>query len=751
LQESSIALLILKLLLYSPRTTSAIFEKYMTYLKDFRDRIQNNDYPGFLKIWEEYCYGDQPDGEEMIATLEFIKTSDLARSFGNHVERLLPLWRELKDQKLALDVLRLIFDLQTTNSEDLAELAIQFLSEKYSNDPLLHEKFRLIGLRNREDFQSAIRNYELLTHLKKGNYVFHTGGWGTGEIVDVSLVREELTLEFEYLVGLQHFSFTKAFKTLLLLENDHFYSLRFGNPDKLEKEAKENPNEMIRKLLHDLGPKTAAEIKEELCDLVIPMDDWNKWWQAARSKLKKDTKIQCPKELKEPFKLLAEEVPHEVSLHKALEAKPSVNATIQMIYTFLRDFSETLKNGEFKASLETRFKEIHTQEQLNESQNLQVLFFLEDLSGSHYTKETAEAIKNLTNVSEVIRSIEVMGFQKRALQLIKKIRPDWKDIYLELLFTIEQNLLRDFVLNELNSAETKDLLKQKLGTLLVHPLSFPEVLVWFFQKIIDKKAKLPFADSEGQNRFFESLLIVLAFLDQKVQYRDLAKKIIGLITDQRYKIVRAVMQQSSIEEVKEYLLLATKCGSLTDHDIKILHSLGEVVHPSLARLRKDKDSNGNEDTTIWTTQEGYKKTQERIQHIATVETIHNAKEIETARALGDLRENAEFKAALERRDRLQSELKFLSDQISKARILTPPDVLIDEVGVGSVIHCTDSKGANLRFTLLGPWDADPEKHILSFQSKLAQSMAGKSVGEKFEFQGEIYTITNIDNYFEQKN
>ena len=168
----------------------------MTYLKDFRDRIQNNDYPGFLKIWEEYCYGDQPDGEEMIATLEFIKTSDLARSFGNHVERLLPLWRELKDQKLALDVLRLIFDLQTTNSEDLAELAIQFLSEKYSNDPLLHEKFRLIGLRNREDFQSAIRNYELLTHLKKGNYVFHTGGWGTGEIVDVSLVREELTLEF---------------------------------------------------------------------------------------------------------------------------------------------------------------------------------------------------------------------------------------------------------------------------------------------------------------------------------------------------------------------------------------------------------------------------------------------------------------------------------------------------------------------------------------------------------------------------
>ena len=84
--------------------------------------------------------------------------------------------------------------------------------------------------------------------MKKGNFVFHTGGWGTGEIIDVSLVREELTLEFEYVVGPQHFSFEKAFKTLLPLTPDHFYSRRFGNPDVLEKEARENPSEVIRLL-----------------------------------------------------------------------------------------------------------------------------------------------------------------------------------------------------------------------------------------------------------------------------------------------------------------------------------------------------------------------------------------------------------------------------------------------------------------------------------------------------------------------
>jgi transcription elongation factor GreA-like protein/transcription elongation GreA/GreB family factor len=722
----------------------------MAYLRDFRDRIQNNDYPGFLKIWEEYCYGDQPDGEEIVAVLESIKTSELAKPFGLHVERILPLWRELKDRDHAHRALRLILDLQTTNSEELADLATEYLRGLNPEDPLLMEKFRLIGLRNRERFQAAIRNFELLSHMKKGNFVFHTSGWGTGEIIDVSLVREELSLEFEYVIGAQHFSFEKAFKTLLPLPPDHFYARRFGNPDQLEKEARDNPSETIRLMLRDLGPRTAAEIKEELCDLVIPTDDWNRWWQTARAKLKKDTKIECPKELKDPFRLLAEEVPHEVALHKALEAKPSVNATIQMVYTFLRDFPETLKNGEFKASLEARFKEVLTQEHLNDSQKLQVLFFLEDLGVTKMSDQIRELVSHLQAAPDVIRSIDVMGFQKRALQEMKKLRKDWEETYLDLFFSVEQNLLRDFILAELDAPPTKEALKQKLNGLLIHPLSFPEVFIWYFQKIIDKKSKLPFSEPQGKNRFFEGLLIILDFLEQKPQHRDLVKKIITLLTNDRYKLVRDILAHSNLEEVKEYLLLATKCDSLTDHDIKILHSLAEVVHPSLSRLRKEKDHPTTDENVIWTTQEGYQKTQLRIQQIATVETVSNAREIEAARALGDLRENAEFKAALERRDRLQAELKFLSDQLGRARILTPDDITDDEVNVGSVVHCRDSKGEHLRFTLLGPWDADPEQHILSFQSKLAQAMKGRSVGEKFEFQGEMFTIADIDNYFDQK-
>ncbi len=73
-----------------------------------------------------------------------------------------------------------------------------------------------------------------------------------------------------------------------------------------------------------------------------------------------------------------------------MEAKPGVNATIQMIYTFLRDFPETLKNQEFKASLELRLKNVLADEHLNESQKLQVVFFLDDIGSVKMSKEIEE-------------------------------------------------------------------------------------------------------------------------------------------------------------------------------------------------------------------------------------------------------------------------------------------------------------------------------------------------------------------------
>lgn len=718
---------------------------HMSYLKDFQTHISNHDYPGFLKLWEEYCSGDDVDPMELRDILRAVKVSDIGEPFGRHVERILPLWKNLGETPIAHEILKLILDIETTNTEALADLALEDLKKHYGNTQNFQEKLRLVGLRGKDKFQGAISNFEILNHMAKGKFMFHTGGWGVGEVVDFSLLREQLSLEFDYVPGRKDLSFATAFKTLIPIPDDHFLALRFGNPDLLEQKAREVPVDVIRMLLRDLGPKTAAEIKDELCDLVIPASEWSRWWQNTRAKIKKDTLIETPDDIRDPFRILQSEITHEERLKHVLENKPDANTLIQMVYTFMRDFPEILKNQAFKETLSSKLTEMLSHPEITTPQELQIHFFLQDLKGIKEHLPIAELINKCDSIEALLNGIEILSFKKRLLTEIRRHKSDWKAIFLDLFFKVDQAPLRDYIVTELSTAKEETALQQKIEELYSHPYRHPEAFLWYFQKIISQKG-LPLSDKNGKTRFFEGLLILLSHLENDPAMRELVKKIHNILSGNRFAIVRQIMQEASLEDVKEFLLLASKCHSLSDHDQKIFHSLAEVVHPSLSKMNKKTKVPEVESNIIWTTAEGYRKLQHRIQQIATSDTVENAKEIEVARSHGDLRENAEFKAALERRDRLQSELKMLSEQLNRSRVLTRDDISTEVVGIGSVVECKNSKGERVTYTLLGPWDADPEHNILSFQSKLAQQIKGLSIGETFTAQGEEYTIIAINSF-----
>jgi transcription elongation factor GreA-like protein/transcription elongation GreA/GreB family factor len=722
----------------------------MQYFKQFHQHLVNRDYTSYLSLWEEYCSGDDIDAAELIKILEDVKTSDFSDAFGRYVDKALRLWEMFETQPAGHDIFKLLIDIQTSNDSGLGALVMDYVTKKFGQHKHFDLMIKLVGLRDQKQFQGAVSNIELLCHMHKGNFVFHSGGWGVGEIMDVSFLREQISLEFDYVAGKKDVSFQNAFKTLIPISKEHFLARRFGNPDLLEAFAKEHPVETIKMLLKDLGPKSAAEIKNELCELVIPEDEWTKWWQSTRTKVKKDSSIEVPEELKDNFRLRETEVGHEERLQKALDKKPTAEELLQIIYSFIRDFPIALKNASFKKTIQQKLLACQESEQLSDVQELQLNFLLEDLHPQEAHPAIEQIINNYSSLDGLISSISIVAFKKRALVELKKLRLDWQQLFLDLLLKIDQNTLRDYLFEELLKAKQEAGIIKKLEAALEHPAQYPNVTLWYFKKIMDGE-KVPLADQHGKNRFLEGFFILLSILDKSgASNRDLTKKMLQFITNGRYAVIRKIFQGATIDEVQEFLLLATKCLSFTTHDIKIFHSLAEVVHPSLAKLRKKYDEGETEEEIIWTTEEGLNKIKLRIEEIGTVETVENAKEIEIARSHGDLRENSEFKYALEKRDRLQGELKFLSDQVKKARVLTKADVSTDKIGVGNVIDCEDDKGNHITYTLLGPWDANTEANILSFQSKLATDIKGMKVGDTFKIQSTQYKIVKIRNYFAVK-
>ena len=368
----------------------------MEYLKQFQGHLDQNDLPSIVSLWQEYCLSDEIDPEEAIKILEAIKESNLSDSFGCYVEQLLPIWETLENSDRKHHLFCLIFDVQSTNEPALGEIAYNYLSTRYGSDPNFIQKMRLIGLREKDSFRHCISNFDILNHMTVGNFFLHTGGWGVGEVMDVSILREQVILEFDYVAGQKDLSFENAFKNLVVIPKTHFLAMRFGNPDELEKLAKADPVKVIKLMLSDLGPKSAQEIKDELCDLVIPEEDWARWWQTARTKVKKDTLIEVPKTLRESFSLRTAALTHEERLQKALNAKPDANTLIEMVYSFMRDFPIAFKNQEFKESLKNQLVEVLSDKEITDGQEMQILFFLQDLDyESNKTKIQDIKIKTL--------------------------------------------------------------------------------------------------------------------------------------------------------------------------------------------------------------------------------------------------------------------------------------------------------------------------------------------------------------------
>lgn len=104
------------------------------------------------------------------------------------------------------------------------------------------------------------------------------------------------------------------------------------------------------------------------------------------------------------------------------------------------------------------------------------------------------------------------------------------------------------------------------------------------------------------------------------------------------------------------------------------------------------------------------------------------KEIQRARELGDLRENAEYSAAKERQRFVESRISMLRKRVSELQLLNMDKIPRDRAGFGSRVT-VDENGRELVFELVMPEDADPDKGLISVASPIGRAFVGKEEGD----------------------
>jgi transcription elongation factor GreA len=135
------------------------------------------------------------------------------------------------------------------------------------------------------------------------------------------------------------------------------------------------------------------------------------------------------------------------------------------------------------------------------------------------------------------------------------------------------------------------------------------------------------------------------------------------------------------------------------------------------------------------TRTGYDKIKAEIYDLENEQMPVIEKRIATARAEGDLSENAEYHGARESQGMLQAKINLLKDKIARAEIIDMSTLPKGQVVFGVTVKVKDLDfGDTEEFTLVGAGEEDYDAGKILVTSPLAQGLIGKKVGDKAEIE-----------------
>ncbi len=131
------------------------------------------------------------------------------------------------------------------------------------------------------------------------------------------------------------------------------------------------------------------------------------------------------------------------------------------------------------------------------------------------------------------------------------------------------------------------------------------------------------------------------------------------------------------------------------------------------------------------TKKGFEKLKKDLEILKNKSIPENVRDIEIARAHGDISENAEYAAAKERQSHLYGKLQELENNLALSNIIELKGITGDKVVFGCFVKISDTdSGEKINYQLVGPLESDINKNTISVTSPIGRALIGKSIGSE---------------------
>ena len=616
-------------------------------------------------------------------------------------------WRE------RLEVLRFAGDLFHDEPARLHADIVRTLGKRHGASELFAKLVDKVGLhRATEDIPKTwdkVDRLEELLSLAPGTVVWMEGK-GVGRVAEVNLQLDAFRVALSG-AGTLSVGFAAAKKMLRPLPEGHFQRRKLEEPEVLAELKRDRPEELVRLVLQTSEePLTGTELRQALAG-VVSEGEWTAFWNRAR----KSPHVMSLPGTRQRYRWAETADAAVAGVRERFLAAP----LRQQLELLRRDGArDPVLRGEMLAALASEVEGLRRSDPTAAFEAAMAL----ERAGSEPPVAPAALLAEADDPVRLITALGDRALREEAYRRLAGARPDWAAAFTRAMQREEEPKVLDLLADRL-MAENSEALDRLFADLLTQPRKAPAAFTWLAERATREEAWL----QKSPLRLFQQVLAATADDAFTPYRRRLAKQADSGGTLPRLLPFLDASQAPQAEEA------VGKAGALDDYQREALRNAIHLRFPELRQVEQP----------LYATPEAIAARREELRQLLEKEIPTNRKAIEEARALGDLRENFEYKSARQRHEYLAARAAALHRDLGRARPLDPAKVETAAVRVGTRLRLAGPAGEERWLTVLGPWDSEPEKGVLSNESDLAAAMLGKAPGETVRVEGKDYTIAEI--------
>jgi transcription elongation GreA/GreB family factor len=563
-----------------------------------------------------------------------------------------------------------------------------------------------------------------LLALKPGTYCLHKS-WGCGRVESLNFLVSQVLIDFKAKKG-HPMQFQYAAETLTPLADSHILAKKAVNAAAVKVEAAKDPAAFMRGVLRDLGGQaTADQIGAALAPEVFNGAEFKKWWTGAVKALKKDGHFAMPAKKSDPVVLRDAPMSRADDLLEAFRDARQLKAQLAALDEILKNLDSLSAHAEqvkeVVAAVQVaarKCQKLHTREAF------ELVIARDDIAAATGAQRGLFSLAQLLREEErqlvpVFDALPAARLRRAAAELPVAFGDAWVDKALRIFSRGSAKVVPE-IARVLQDNKRHEELRRELDRSIRDHSATTDMLLWLCKERAGEFGGLITAETLGA--ILSSLEHgLIAGTKKGSRLHDFVLSDKELITD--------LLAGADADVVRDCFKKVMGTKVFNDIDKRAL--MGRIIkaHPEMESMLTGGEE--QKQASLIVSWESLEKRKAEYEELVNRKIPENVKEISLARSYGDLRENFEYKAAKEMQRVLQRRKAETERDLGRARgtDFANPDTSC--AGIGTVVTLREAKdGRTDRFAILGAWDGDPDKGIISYQAATAQALIGRKVGEQ---------------------